>query len=322
MSIGLECPGCKTPFAVDDSLAGRRATCKVCGSKIVIPGVGQSSLGSNIAGPRAISVAISLAEATPKQIVAELARRKVSAVLAYSDPDNAAQATAGDLLDSDASARRTLSCLKTNDLTDDHVCSLLSRLAEQAKREQAVRVASDGVTNTSEMFELKGDWLGMTLEEFKHKHRRELPQLGRIMPWCSDETPGRDIPDLMAEAWHSNAGIVNCRLDLPAENNSMSIAQEKTESVIYQFIDGKLFQIEARFPTPAFHRVLEALNKKFGKPVSESQSPRSIEWWSMSATIELRFGSIRPARPAVLRFYHDALFQLALKRVPSHTQDI
>lgn len=322
MSIALECPGCKAPYAVDDAFAGRRATCKNCGAKIVIPGVGSSSLGSNSKGPQAIAVATSLAEATPTQLVAELARRKISAVLAYSEPDPAANDAEGDLLESSSEYRRTLSCLKTADLSDDHVCSLFARLAEQAKREQAVRVTSESGVNTKEMFELKGDTLGMSLEEFKHKHYRELPQLGRTMPWCSDETPGRSIPELFTEAWHTAAGIVNCRLDLPAENDSPTIAQEKTESVIYQFLDGKLFQIEARFPTTAFHRVLESLNKKFGEPVSESQSPRAIEWWSLSATIELCFGSIRPPRPARLRFYHDALFQLALKRVPSHTQDI
>lgn len=311
-TIDLECPNCSTPFKVDGSFAGRRGTCKTCGQKIAIPGLGASTLRS---------VSTPLAKATPEQMLAELARRKVSAVLAYSDPGPTQPAepdTGGDLLDSGVDFRRLLYCHKTPDLETQHVGRMLEHVAKHVRREQA----SKSIAEKTELFELKGDWLGMSLDEFKRKYHRELPALGRTMPWCSDETPGTAIPALNAEQWYSSAGIVCARTDLPAEGASPTIANERTESVIYQFLDGHLFQIEAYFATQTFHRVLEVLNRKYGEPIAESHSPRQVTWWNLSATIELKFGSIRPPRSSRLRFFHDELYQQAVERVPSHTHDI
>ncbi len=316
MSIALECPSCLTPFIVDDSFAGRRGTCKNCGAKITIPGTSSSVLRT---------AALPLAQATPEQMLAELARRRISAVLAFSQTEALKAVdvgTGGDLLDSGINERRLLYCIKTFDLGDENVGRMLEHLAERVRREQSSKAAVADVGQQSELFELKGDWLGMSLDDFKRKYYRELPSLGRTMPWCSDDSPGKCIPALNAETWHSAAGIVCARVDLPAENASPTIAQERTESVIYQFLDGKLFQIEAYFATQTFHRVLESLNRKYGQPVSETQSPREITWWNLSATIELKFGSIRPPRPSRLRFFHDDLFQQAIARVPSHMNDI
>ncbi len=316
MSIALECPSCLTPFQVDDSFAGRRGTCKNCGTKITIPGISSTVLRT---------AALPLAKATPEQMLAELARRQISAILAYSEP-NPPQAlpadAAGDLLASGVDYRRLLYCIKTFDLGDETVGRMLEHLAERVRSEHSSRATTAQGDQQGELFELKGDWLGMSLDDFKRKYYRELPSLGRAMPWCSDESPGKSIPALNAEPWHTAAGIVSARVDLPAENASPSIAQQQTESVIYQFLDGKLFQIEAYFATQAFHRILEALHRKYGKPVSESHSPREVSWWNLSATIELKFGSIRPPRPSRLRFFHDELFQQAVARVPSHMNDI
>lgn len=316
MPIALECPNCQTPFTVDDSFAGRRGTCKNCGAKITVPGMSSSVL---------MSAASPLAKATPEQMLAELARRKISAVLAYSDPlDKPLPSVEAerDLLDSSVTSRRLLYCIKTHDLDDQNVGRLLDHLAERVRRDQSSRAAAPETDKKGELFELKGDWLGMSLDDFKRKYYRELPALGRSMPWCSDESPGQSIPALKAEAWHSTAGIVCARVDLPAENASPTIAQEPTEAVIYQFLDGRLFQIEAYFATQTFHRILEALHRKYGKPTSESHSPRVVNWWNLSATIELTFGSIRPARSSRLRLFHDDLFNQAVARVPSHMNDI
>ncbi len=316
MPINLECPNCQTPFKVDDSFAGRRGTCKNCGSKVKIPGMASTVVGS---------ASVPLAQATPQQMVAELARRQISAVLAYSDagPAQPPPVTAdGDLLDSPTDLRRLLYCIKTFDLGDENVGRMLDQLAERVRREQSSKSAVANITQKGELFELKGDWLGMSLDDFRQKYYRELPALGRVMPWCSDESPGKAIPGLKSETWYSGAGIVCARVDLPAENASPTIAQEQTESVIYQFLDGRLFQIEAQFATQAFHRVLEVLNRKYGQPVSESHSPREVTWWNLSATIELKFGGIRPPRPSQLRFFHDELFKQAIARVPSHLHDI
>lgn len=316
MSIDLQCPECEMPFKVDESFAGRRGTCKRCGTKIQIPGMSSSVL-------RAVS--LSLEKATPEQMLAELARRKISAVLAYSDPLTSTPPQVnveGDLLDSGIDYRRLLYCIKTGDLESQHVGRMLEHLAAKVRRDQLAKSVTPDGKKEHELFELKGDWLGMTLDEFKLKYYRELPSLGRTMPWCSDESPGRSIDELHAEPWHAAAGVVTARVDLPAENASPTIAQEPTQLVLYQFLDGRLFQIEAYFQTQSFHVIMQSLMRKYGKPVAETQSPRCLTWWNMSATIELRFGAIRPVRPARLRFFHDDLFEQAVARVPSHTHDI
>jgi hypothetical protein len=316
MPIDLACPSCNTPFKVDESFAGRRGTCKNCGTKIQIPGMNSSIM-------RAVSA--SLENASPEQMIAELARRKISAVLAYSDPSSVTQPAVdvdGDLLDSDVDYRRLLYCLRTQDLGAHNVGRMLEHLGARVRREHLSRAVMPGEGQHQELFELKGDWLGMSLDEFKRKYYRVLPGMGRAMPWCSDEAPGKRIDELNAEPWHAAAGIVTARVDLPAENASPTIAQEATQLVLYQFLDGRLFQIEAYFQTQAFHFIMQALIRKYGKPVSESESPRCLSWWNLSATIELRFGGIRPVRPARLRFFHDDLFEQAVARVPSHTHDI
>lgn len=52
MAIAFACPDCSKTFKVDDSLAGRKATCKKCGTKFRIPA---SELETVAAGVAAIS---------------------------------------------------------------------------------------------------------------------------------------------------------------------------------------------------------------------------------------------------------------------------
>lgn len=306
MPIALECPACRTPFQVDDSCAGRTGTCKHCGGKVTVPGHVSSST---------FSTRVSLAEATPAQFIVELARRQISAVLAYSEPaaDNPAQ--------SPTRPRRTLHVLKTGDLTEENVCNLFVQLADQGKQELAKRL-TQATGDASGLYELKGDRLGMDLGDFKAKHHRVLPGLGKTMPWCSDESPGRSIPELGADDWHAAAGIVSCRLDLPAENNSPKLAGVATSSVIYQFLDGKLFNIEAVFSTQDFTTLLESLRKKYGEPTSETQNPRRITWRNPVAFVELTFGAMRPPKPSRLRYCYEKLCMEALARRPDKSADI
>ncbi len=307
MPITVTCPDCSATFEVNDSFAGRSGKCKKCGAKVTVPGIGEPSLlATNL---------LSLTKASPGQMIAELARRKISAVLAYSDPPAEEDA------DSNTKPRRGLHCLKTGDLTNENVCHLFGQLAEQAKQEQARRL-EEATGDTTGLYALKDDRLGMDLAEFKENHRREIPGLGKSMPWCSDEMPDKEIPALRAEAWHTGAQIVSCRLDMPAENDSPPIAGVATESVIYRFLDGKLFQIEALFSTQEFTVIQQSLRKKYGSPTSETQKPRIVTWSSPTSTIELTFGSVRPPRPAHLHFRYDQLFDDAVKRVPDNSDDI
>ncbi|MGI9455254.1 MAG: hypothetical protein ACR2NU_01765, partial [Aeoliella sp.] len=298
MPIALECPDCHATIEVDESFAGRSGKCKNCGAKVTVPATSESD---------PLEGRVPIRDATPEHMIAELARRRIRAVLAYSDPPT-------ESLDDPASkSRQGLNCLKTGNLTEDNVCHLFGQLAEQAKREQARRL-EDTMGDASGLFALKDDRLGMDLAEFKKRHRREIAGLGKTMPWCSDETPDKDVPALMAEAWHTGAHIVSCRLDMPAEHNSPSIAGVETESVVYRFLDGKLFQIEALFFTKEFGVVNDSLRKKYGSPTSEHINPRRVTWSSPTSTVELTFGSVRPSRPAHLEFRYDKLFSEAVSR--------
>ncbi len=118
------------------------------------------------------------------------------------------------------------------------------------------------------LYELKGDKLGMTLEEFKQKYERS-GEGGTRLPLCSDTAWGANKASLRTEPWHQRAGIIHARIDLPSENNSPTVAGVKSELMLYEFVDGKLFRIAAWLPTDKFHLVSEAAISKYG-PVSRN----------------------------------------------------
>lgn len=195
------------------------------------------------------------------------------------------------------------------------------QLADDAEKRLATLQGTDPC-DERDVFDLKGDKLGMTLAEFKQKHHRRVPSSDRIAPFCSDEFPGQAISDLCAEPWHTAAGIVHARIDLPDENAAPTIAGVKSELVLYQFIDARLFQISSFFRTDAYHVLRAALGKKLGPPVEESETSRQLRWWTMNSTIELAAGSIRPPAPTALSFRHDDLVREAAKRKPDPLADL
>lgn len=171
-------------------------------------------------------------------------------------------------------------------------------------------------------FTLKENPLGMTLAEFKVQYARPSLIKNRDLPWCSDESPGFNISELMTSEWHYAAKIVHARIDLPDEKLSPTIAGVQTDHLIFQFVDEKLFQITGFFTTDGFHTVADALRRKFGTAISEGDDQRKLMWWSLDSTIELKFGRLHPSEPSCIRYYHDDLFEIAADRMPTGKHDL
>ncbi len=161
----------------------------------------------------------------------------------------------------------------------------------------------------------------MALEEFKGKYNRS-GEGGQRLPLCSDTAWGANKASLHTEPWHQQAGIIHARIDLPSENNSPTVAGVKTELLLYQFVDGKLFRIAAFLPTDQFHVVSEAAIKKYGPVTRESLKPRQLVWENPLASVILTRGSVHPREPSVLELVHKQLDDLAASRPPSAAADI
>jgi hypothetical protein len=173
----------------------------------------------------------------------------------------------------------------------------------------------------NQLFELKGDPLGMNLDDFKQKYARS-GEGGVKLPLCSDTAWGTNKASLHSETWHRDAGIIHARIDLPAEDNSPTVAGVKTELMLYQFVDGKLFRIAAWLPTDQYHLVSEALIKKYGPATRESVKPRQLIWENPLASIVLNRGTVHPREASVLELVHKQLAEVAASRTPSGAADI
>jgi hypothetical protein len=302
MPIQIECPGCKAPLQVADELAGKQGKCPHCGQRLTVPG--RASLGG---------FAPTLFEATPENMVRELHRRQHSALLLVFPTPADGSYDLANLPDAD------LKCIATEDINQGRFAQLVAgftkRFAPRKKGPPA------GPTPEVQLFELKGDRLGMSLDEFKTKYARS-GEGGHKLPICSDTAWGSNKASLRSEPWHLKAGIINARVDLPSEDNSPTVAGVKSELLLYQFVDGKLFRMAALLPTDKFHLISEAAIKKYGPVTRDTQKPRQLVWENPVAWVALTRGTVHPPEPSVLELVHRQLQQLADSRVPTAATDI
>jgi hypothetical protein len=253
-----------------------------------------------------------LFEATPEAMIRELYRRQQSALLLVFPLPPEGNYDLANVPDTD------LKCIATEDVNQPRFIQLVSSFAKRfAPRKKSVA----GPTLEEQLYELKGDRLAMTIEEFKEKYARS-GEGGLKLPLCSDTAWGANKASLRSEPWHKQAGILNARVDLPAEDNSPTVAGVKTELLLYQFVDGKLFRIAAFLPTDQFHVVSEAAIKKYGPATRETQKPRQLIWENAVATVVLTRGSVHPPEPSVLELLHKQLVELARSRTPTAAADI
>jgi hypothetical protein len=345
MPIQIECPGCKALILVADELAGKQGKCIQCGARVTVPGApvpgtplpGAPTFSSPMhhtpappapvpasalpAAPMASSpsrASVSggapsgLFEATPEAMMRELYRRQQSAMLVLLPVPPDGNYDLSNVADAD------LKCIATEDINQARFLQLLSSLA---KRFSPRKKGAGGASIEEMLFELKGDKLGMTIEEFKERYARS-GEGGIKLPLCSDTAWGANKAALYSEPWYRQANIINARIDLPAEDNSPTVAGVKTELLLYQFIDGKLYHIVAQLPTDQFHVVSEAAIKKYGQPTRENQKPRQLIWENPAASVVLTRGNVHPREPSLLELTLKQLAEIAASRTPTAAADM
>ncbi len=307
MPMQIECPGCKATLQVPDEMAGKQGKCIHCGHRLVVPGA-RASVSS-------IGLSSTLFEATPEAMVRELHRRQQSAIMLIFQPSEDGAYDLSNVPDAE------LKCIATEDINQARFAQVVEGFAKRFGPRKKDPAASSATSLSNPLYELKGDQLGLSIEEFKGKYNRSGDG-GQRLPICSDSAWGANKASLNSEPWHQAAKIIHARIDLPTENNSPTVAGVKTELLLYHFIDGKLFRITAYLPTDQFHLVSEAALKKYGPVTREVQKPRQLIWENPLASVVLTRGTVHPREPSVLELVHKQLNEEAGSRAPSAAADI
>jgi hypothetical protein len=261
----------------------------------------------------AANPATPLGQATAPDMLAEISRRKKSAVMVvFETPMDGSY----ELSQQPAANVR---CYRTGDMTDEQLMEVLEQIGHmsQGKRNQKGGI---GLRPETPPYELKGDRLGMSLDDFKAKYARKVGSFQ--LPYTSESCAGQANTSLRSEPWHVAAGLVNARVDLPSEGNPPTIAGVKTELMLYHFVDGLLYGITAYFDTEAFHIIRDALVAKYGTPTTEVKDPMELEWENPTSTVTLVRGMMRPKKASLLQLVHVELQEKAEARVPKRSADV
>jgi hypothetical protein len=352
--IRVECGGCQTALQVRGELAGQQGKCPVCGAVIAIPAASDGSPSSSatiappiaaaaqvagaaraavpasgapaaVASPAtggpppsapAVSASAPLFQVGIPDMLVEVQRRKKSAVMiVFETPPP------GESYEISKRPEANVRCYRTGDMNEAQVMQVLEQLGHMSKGMQnqkgGIGLQPEGAPLP---YELKGDRLGMTLEEFKAKYARNAG--GVVMPFCADSCAGQAIAALNSEAWHVGAGLVNARVDLPSENSSPTIAGVKTEQFLYHFVDGRLYRMTVHFDTEAFHLIHAALVQKQGPAVKENKERGELWWENGVSTIHLIRGAMYPKKASRLIYFHNQLQKSAEGRAPKRETDL
>lgn len=314
MSIRVTCPTCEESLKVADETAGKRVRC-LCGATLRVPTLRADS-SMNTGQRRRL-----LVEAPLPEIIQELTRRGLHGVLSLIDMHEFDVSNLADFAEANEQLTRGLECHLTESLSEDQRENLLTALAAGIAR-LADPTAAEESDSYYEPFGLKGDELGMTLGEFKQKHFRQIPGSNLTAPFCSNVSGGFRVAELHTEPWHAAAKIVHARLDYPAENCSPTLAGVATDLVLYQFLEGCLYQIVALFGTEDYPQVAESLRRRYGAPSEESQQTNTVTWRRLHSTMQLTKGRMSPREPARLRLFVDEALAEASHRERQFGADI
>jgi hypothetical protein len=324
MFLRIECPGCKAVLQVEEALAGKQGKCIHCGHKIIVPGKSGPAASAASSAP-----VLFLTEASPEAMVRELHDRNKSALLLVFEPSAEGSYDLADVPDA------KLKCIATEDINQPRFTQLVASIGKRfaAKRQAAKPPAPaaepsvigrpiGSASGPDEPYELKGDWLGMSLADFKQRYARFAADGRQDLPVCSDMPGYIGKAELHGEAWHRRAGIIHARIDHPLEDNSPTVAGVKTDLLLYQFVDGQLFRISALFATDLFHVVSEAVIEKYGPPTYETKQPRELVWENAVSRIVLTRGMVHPRTASSLHLVHKQLLETAESRTPKGAGDI
>ncbi len=289
---------------VPEELAGKQGKCVQCGQKLTVPG--RASGGGGLSP--------TLFEATPEAMVRELFRRQQSAMLlVFPTPADGSYDLAN-------VPDQELKCIATEDINQARFADLAASFARRyGPRRKGAGGSSPSIEDL--LYDIKGDRLGMSLEDFKQRYARS-GEGGHKLPLCSDTAWGTNKASLHSEPWHRQANIIHARIDLPTEDNSPTVAGVKTELLLYQFIDGRLFRVIANFPTDQFHLVSEAAIKKYGPATRETQRPRQLIWDNPIASVILTRGNVHPREASTMELVYKLLAETAASRMPTGAADI
>jgi hypothetical protein len=338
----MECPGCKAVLQIDEALAGRQGKCVHCGHKIVVPRAGE-------AAPLPPSSMVFLSDASPEAMVRELSERKKTGLLLLFEP------AAGGSCDLTKIPDAKLKFIATQNINQARFAELAASFTRRfmtkkpppqqpspssaamppASPPTAPMIAplppaepsvvgrlSGAAPEQSEAYELKGDQLGMNLEDFKQRHARFTQDGRQDLPICSNQPGYIGKAELHSEAWHQRAKIVHARVDHPLEDSSPTIAGVKTDLMLYQFVDGQLFRISGLLPTDLFHLVSDAFLQKYGPPTNEIEQPRELTWENEVSLIKLTRGTLYPRTVSSVHLIHKQLMAAAESRMPKGAADV
>jgi hypothetical protein len=301
MTIQVVCNGCKSALNVKDSMAGLRGKCPKCGSAVQVPSIDR---GQSVTP---------LSMSSSKQMVAELWRRGKSVVLLEFDTP----------LDGDYRLHErenwSVNCIGSDDMSMKQLKDAIAGIAKLSDWHDQGAYSSPGEESKTP-YDLKGDQLGMTLEEFKRKYHRVVDGHNETAPYTSEYRPRQRNESLFADVWHTDAGIVHCSIEFPFERYNgkwcPTIAGTEVDVLLYKFVDGLLFQISAYFDTRRFDSIRYSLADKYGVPVKEDKKPVRLFWWNGISSISLRRGRISPKEWSQLDFTHHKLLQVVTDRTP------
>jgi hypothetical protein len=305
MVVRFECPGCRAALRFDPTTVAPRERCPKCGVEIDVAALDSATTPPP---PRL------LADATPHEMIAELAKRNLSAVLVYFHPPISGSYTLSDLRGCNVQLVRSADM---NEEQLNQTLEALGKFSELRKRTAAESKPADPKLP----YDFKGDRLGMELDEFRRRHARKVPGTALELPWCSDPSSTKRNDDLQTEGWYGAAGIVHARLDLPAEDPP-TIASVPTQRLLYQFVDGKLFRISVWFENDHFPTICDAMVGKYGRPTRELHNPRQFIWRNDVSSIELTLGNFRPPKPSHVHFEYTELAEMAAQREPQRGADL
>lgn len=317
MPIQVICQACRFTLEIPDEFAGKKAKCGNCGEPFRVPGGPAAGPVANAPPP----LKRLLGEASLLEIWNELRRRGLQGLLTSIDLPKYNVRSLADLLESGEPLNKGLQLETTEPLNVDQTRRLLELIGDGLSR-MADPTSAAEQDSYYDPFSFKGDPLGMTLSEFKSKYARTVPGSPNPAPFCSDQGGGFPVPDLLTEAWHHHAGIVHARIEYPVENRPPTFAGVEAELLLYQFLDGRLFQVVALFGSEKFPHVAATLRNKYGEAAQENQEPRQLIWKRLASSLELTKGRISPRTPSQLRVYFDDLVAEASSRRPSHGGDI